>query len=156
MTESSANIDRFNALAAHLFSVLYDSFPKPIDVESAVVAREARTKDSESEDLPEWERAAANTVSWLAEEGFVRYKSAAYGGFVGVRLSMKGLTVLGYTPVSIKSTGTAEPLIVRLKRAVGKGVEGAATDAVKDVIGQVFGLFVRYAISADNGPGVPV
>jgi hypothetical protein len=38
MTDSSANIDRFNALAAHLFSVPYDSFPKAVDIESAVVA----------------------------------------------------------------------------------------------------------------------
>ncbi len=38
MTDSSANIDRFNALAAHLFSVLYDSFPKAVDIESALLA----------------------------------------------------------------------------------------------------------------------
>ncbi len=110
----------------------------------------------EPDELPDWERAATNTVSWLAEEGFLRYKAAAYGGYVGVRLSMKGLTVLGYIPLSIKSTETAEPLIVRLKRAVGKGVEGAATDAIKDVLGQVFGLCVRYVVSADKSPGVTV
>ena len=115
-----------------------------------------RGQKLEHDELPDWERAATNTVSWLAEEGFLRYEAAAYGGFVGVRLSMKGLTVLGYIPLSIKSTEMAEPLIVRLKRAVDKGVEGAATDAIKDVLGQVFGLCVRYVVSADKSPGVTV
>lgn len=156
MTDSSTNIDRFNALAAHLFSVLYDSFPNAVDVESVSVAREAVAKDVELYGLPDWERAAANTVSWLSEEGFLRYKAATYGGFVGVRLSMKGLTVLGSIPVSIKSTETAEPLIVRLKRAVSKGVEGAATDTLKYVLAQIFDLGLRYVVSADKSPGVSV
>lgn len=154
MSDSSPNIDRFNALAAHLFSVLYDSFPHAVKVETAVLAREAAARDLELDELRDWDRTAASTVSWLAEEGFLRFEAAAYGNLIGVRLSMKGLTVLGYIPVSIKSSETVEPLIGRLKRSVGKGVEGAATDAVKHVLGQIFDLGLRYVASTGTSPGV--
>jgi len=116
-------------------------------VESADVAREAG-EDLESDQLREWERIAASTVSWLAEEGFLHVQSAVYGGFINVRLSMKGLTILGYIPVSIKPNEPADPLIVRLKRSDGKGIEGATTDTVKYVLGQIFKLSLDYVASA--------
>lgn len=147
MSNSSRNIDCFNAVAAHLFSVLYDSFPNAIHVETADVARGA-AGDLEPDQLREWERIAASTVSWLAEEEFLHVHSAVYGGFMNVRLSMKGLTVLGYIPVSIKPDEPPEPLIVRLKRFAGKGIEGATTDAVKHVLGQIFKLGLGYVTSA--------
>lgn len=154
MPSSSPNIDRFNALVVYVLPALYDSFPNPISVETASMARHAAATDLELAQLQEWDQAAASTVSWLAEEGFLRFSSRAYGNFMGVRLTMKGFTVLGHTPTSIKPNETAEPLIARLKRSVGKGAEAAATDAVKYVLREAFELCLLYGTSAGAGTGV--
>ena len=53
---------------------------------------------------------------------------------------MKGLTVLGYLPVSLQSGDAKEPIIEKIKRILATGTEKAAADGIGRILGQIFNL----------------
>ena len=80
-------------------------------------------------------------VLWLAEEGFLRYENPNHTrDFFNARLTMKGLTVLGYLPVSLQSGDAKEPIIEKIKRILATGTENAAADGIGAILGQIFNL----------------
>src|SRR5258706_3267802 len=112
MSDIPKNIQRFNLIALVLFAKLYESFPTGIDVKSLKIGHDALPKDSSWDDQA-WDFGAVayDVVHWLAEEGFLRYENPNNTrDFYNARLTMKGLTVLGYIPTAIKSTDPKEPL----------------------------------------------
>jgi hypothetical protein len=84
------------------------------------------------------------TMQWLKDEGFIRYETGDYGNFRKVILTLRGLTVLGYTPTSIGFTDRKEPIIAKIKKVLSKGADTAATETVKAIIVKAFGLMVTW------------
>ena len=142
MSDIPQNIQRFNLIALVLFTKLYEAFPSGIDVEPLKVGHDALPKD-ESWDDQAWDFGAVayDVVLWLAEEGFLRYENPNNTReFYNARLTMKGLTVLGYVPTSLQSTGPKEPLIEKIKRVLATGTEKAGAEGVRAILGQIFSM----------------
>ncbi len=87
---------------------------------------------------------AGETVKFLQEEGFLTFRDQVITGEFGdVRLTMKGLAILGI-PVSLVADEPREPLIQKIKKLAAKGGEKAATDAVAGVVSALF----KFGLSA--------
>ena len=129
------NIERFNLTALQLFSELYSAFPNEITVETAMLGAEAAPIDTPPTEHMRYAMSADQVVHWLAEEGFVRIKGHQSGTEIhGVRLTLKGLTVLGYVPASLKQRDPKEPLITKINRVLANGAEKAGTEGVKAIL----------------------
>ena len=77
----------------------------------------------------------SHAITWLSEEGFLRYsKFEERGIFWDVRLSLKGLLVLGSVPKSLKEKTR---VVDRVKSALSKGTEKAASDLVGTILGSI-------------------
>jgi hypothetical protein len=157
MVKPPENIHRFNVTALALLDRLYYSFPEPIKVDASHVAIDAAPSDSTDEGFWEYGAGADHVLTWLGEEGFLRYmKYAENGHFYGVRLTLKGLTVLGHVPVAVTEGGRRTPTIDRIRKALANGAEKAGTEAVQSIIGSLFRASLRYALPEASTPGVSV
>lgn len=142
MTDIPKNIQRFNIIALLLFEKLYESFPSGIHIDAQQLGFDAAPKDTASVEQ-DWDFGAAayDVVLWLAEEGFLRYENPNHTrDFFNARLTMNGLTVLGYMPVSLQSGDAEEPIIEKIKRILATGTEKAAADGIGRILGQIFNL----------------
>lgn len=139
-----ANIDQFNRTALTLFSQLYDRFPAPTDI---------NLSDLDLSGVP-GDASAEHVVSWLKEEGFIRVQSRGLDGksFCGIRLSLRGLTVLGYIPTAIKQGDQPETMITKVKRALSTGAEKTGTEAVKGILSELFKIALLSAMPQFTGP----
>jgi hypothetical protein len=139
------NIRAFNWLTLKIFNDLYEAFPEPSDIEGLhfVISTlfDVGNKSKEADYLTHF----TATMRWLKDEGFIKYQSDDSGNFRKVLLTLRGLTVLGYTPTSLSLTDRKEPIIAKIKRVLAKGSEGAASDAVKAIIVKAFGLMVSWS-----------
>lgn len=125
-----------------LFAKLYESFSSGIDIEALKLGHDAVPK-AIAADEQDWDFGAAayDVVLWLAEEGFLRYENPNHTrDFFNARLTMKGLTVLGYLPVSLQSGDAKEPIIDKIKRILATGTEKAAADGIGAILGHIFNL----------------
>ena len=78
------------------------------------------------------------TVTFLREEGFLTYRDRVLSGeFGGVRLTMKGLAILGI-PISLRPDEPREPMIRKIKRVAAKGGEKVASEVVQKLVSEVF------------------
>jgi hypothetical protein len=146
--ENHPGVERFNRLAAITFTELYEAFPDPVDLSSEYLSSLALPQGEEAGDLHDFEKSAIHVIEWLAAEGLLRYEKKVYGGYVQVVLSMKALTILGYTPEVLRAA--PEPLVDRLKSAISKGAADATTTGVKQILGGIFDLALRYGQTATS------
>lgn len=93
-------------------------------------------------------------INFLAEEGFLTHKGALICGsqFIQVRLTMKGLAVLGYVPASIDKQ---EPLISKIRAVVGGGLKEAGGETIRQLVSQAFSLALAAAPAVGGLIGKP-
>lgn len=136
------NIERFNRIAVTIFTRLYEEFPNPLEIEPKSFGYLAYPKEQDSKEM--WDRMdmAANTMSWLEEEGFISVKSKPLiGKYTGVRLTQKGLTVMGM-PVSLeKDAGTVADT---MKEVLSESAKSTASQAMTSLLGSA----AMYAMGA--------
>ena len=148
MSTTYTNIDRFNLAAVELFSVLYDHFPLPVDIETTEIGVEAAPEEASAVEMLRFTVYAEHALTWLVEEGFIRYDPPPIATrYRDVRLTLKGLTLLGYTPSSLKASEPNESIITKIKRVLSGGAEKAATDAVKSLLDELFKLAMMHGAS---------
>ncbi len=145
MNDIPQNIQQFNIIALVLFKELYKSFPSGINVEPIDVGLKALPKDkSWDKQARDFATVTYDVVSWLTEEGFLRCETQNQTReFYNARLTMKGLTVLGYLPTSLKPEDPEdpeEPIIEKIQRILATGTGKVAAEGVKTIIGQIFTL----------------
>ena len=141
MSQPLNNIDRFNLTTLKLFDILYDAFPNPIDIESKEIGIAASPDDADFTESFKFAIFADSAVSWLVEEGFIRCDPMKFGTrYRNARLTMKGLTVLGYMPTSVTQSAKPESLSTKIKKTLAAGAEKAGTEAVKLLLTEVFKL----------------
>jgi hypothetical protein len=148
MTSSFTNIDRFNLTTLKLFDRLYDEFPHPVDIETKELGFQAAPQGASTPEGIEFALYAESAVTWLLEEGFIRYEPPNFGTiFRRVRLTMRGLTVLGYLPTAIRDGKQSEPLISKIKKVMTSGAEKAGAETLKYLVGEAFKLATSPAAS---------
>jgi hypothetical protein len=141
MDDIHKNMMHFNRVILELFVRLYDSFPHPLHINSQIATDIGlRTV---FDDRPDMETSHAgimpdDVMEWLKEEGFIRYEpdpNYRPGTFSKVRLTLRGLTILGYIPVSLQQTDANEPLIKKARKAMTPNGE---KESIDQVVGEIF------------------
>lgn len=150
MAAATDNIDFFNLFTLSLFDRLYAEFPTPTDIDVGALASDLVPSHLVNDDT--WYRrvsSADHAVGFLKDEGFIAHKGTYLEGgkFLQVRLTSKGLAVLGDTPDSLE---TREPLISRIRKALAGGAKEAGSETVKQLVQQAFtsNIAVAHSIAA--------
>jgi hypothetical protein len=114
------NMDAFNKYAAIIFDRLYQSFPNQIDL----MANEIE------EFYPEKRDVIFSTVKFLKREDFIIFSQQVYGGFTGMVLTSKGLSILNETPEALDKNGT-------IGSQIRKAVKSGSKQIISDIITQI-------------------
>ncbi len=148
------NIETFNRICVALFDQLYSAFPVPVEIDVNAVAMSAVSQEASYEKAWDVLSVGGEVINFLAEEGFLTHKSALPGGsrFIQVRLTMKGLAVLGYVPTSLEKQ---EPLISKIRGVVGGGLKEAGSETVRQLVSQAFSLALAAAPAVGALMGKP-
>lgn len=131
---NTTNFDKFNQITLYTLVQLFDQFPLAIDIDADKNALDAFSHIQECTEDEAWDlmNLGFQTLTWLESEGFISITQKTYGGkCVGVRLTLKGLTVLGY---SVGNQDKSETLIDKAKEAL----EDTAIESAKDVMKKLF------------------
>lgn len=138
------NIEIFNQVVALTLLQLYESFPDPIEIDPEKLGGEvAKEASSMEEAFGIVASTAGEAIEFLAEEGFLRYRSdfqtMAKLTFPGARLSPRGLALLGSVPEAVREEKDRSSFSQRLKSAVEKG----ASETLAATIAQLFGAAIK-------------
>ena len=138
------NIAFFNRLTLELFDQLYRSFPTPTDLDVKALAMAIIPEEAEKEETRNSLQAAEDAVDFLAEEGFLTHKGGYLEGgtCLQVRLTLKGLAILGSTPGSLEGR---QPLIDRMRKALAGGAKEAGSETVRQLVQQTFSAAMTAA-----------
>ncbi len=138
---TTTNIEEFNKFTLYTLVALFDEFPVPIDIDASWIGSNIFCSDSDAESVA-FDRMefAVHSMSWLAEEGFISFVKQDDDVFLQVRLTLKGLTLLGY---SIPNNDS-RTLIDQAKEAIAEGAQGT----VKGVISKLLTMAVFSCIGS--------
>lgn len=140
------NIDLFNRFSLAVFRELYLSFPVEVDLNVNDLVLSVTPTDGSYEETFDALSMGGNALDFLASEGFLTHKGSLLdcSQYHQVRLTMKGLAVLGSTPASLEKS---ESLISKILAVSGKGLKDAASEQVQSLAGQAFALALTAAPS---------
>ena len=133
------NIDDFNRGAALILAHLYRTFPVPCLIKVNELDRHPDLIADETERRDRRHTIYASAIGFLADEGYLRFKSASSAGdvYLHVILTSKGLAALQRTPevldVRPKTAGD------RLIEAMGMGTTEVAKGIIREAMRVIFG-----------------
>jgi len=133
------NIEIFNRVVAVTLVKLYESFPNPIPLAAADIGHEAG--EGFTEDIVEQMQlvmeTAGNTITFLAEEGFLRFdpNSRCLSGpeFPDTRLTLNGFTLLGKVPEGVDQTIDRRSFVDQLRDVAEEGSKATASKVVQSL-----------------------
>lgn len=131
---NQTNFDLFNQIALHCLVKLFDEFPNEIELNAHSLALDAIPQNEHKDSEAAWDlmELGINTITWLKSEGFISFKNRAYGGeFFQVRLTLKGLSLLGY---SLPRHNEPETLIEQAKEVL----KDASVGSAKEIMTKLF------------------
>lgn len=146
MVDNPQNIEHFNLVVLKLCDRLYETFPRYLNITgtSAIdIGFNAAPEDAKEEDSWDIGTMAGDVISWLSEEGFLRYEADPnhqYGNFWNVRLTLKGLAILGYMPYSLQQPESKVSIINKAKQVIGAGTSAISKEVVKQLVAEIFKL----------------
>lgn len=143
---TTAKIEIFDRICVSLFDKLYSEFPVPVDINMQDVVMSVVPEDASFDSTWDALSVSDGVVSFLADEGFLKYSGTMIMGvpnFTEVRLTMKGLAVLGYIPFEKK-----EPPISTIRKMVQGGMKDAGKETIRNVVSQVFSLVLTTSVTA--------
>jgi hypothetical protein len=150
MADIPQNIDHFNRVVLQFLSRLYESFPRPINIDASTaigIASRAVPDSATEEEAWNIGTMVEDVIPWLEEEGFLRYEpdpNHRAGMYWKVRLTLKGLTILGYVPSSLQPAEPKEPLIQKAKQAMASAASTAGKETMKHVVAEIFRLALTH------------
>lgn len=138
------NIDLFNRFALAVFRKLYLSFPVAIELDVNDLIMSVTPTDASYDEDFDVLSVGGEALNFLASEGFLVHQGALLDGsqFLQVRLTMKGLAVLGSMPAALERK---ESLITKILAISGKGLKDAASEQVQDLASQAFAFALASA-----------
>lgn len=140
------HIDIFNKVTAKVLLQLYDNFPRPVDLDPALIGMDivlSERLESDSEELKALVGTPEATIDFLVSEGFVRFDPA--GRYIGklsfpeAVLTAKGLALLQRVPESVDSTIDRRTYVQRIKSATADGVKAAVPEVIGALVGGLLG-----------------
>jgi hypothetical protein len=139
-----ANLDQFNRFCLAVFGKLYLSFPVPIELDVCQLMMSVIPGEAEKKATWDALSSAGHAIEFLAAEGFLVHQGGLLDGsqFLRVRLTMKGLAVLGSVPGSLEKR---ESLITKIMNITGKGLKEAASEQVSELSNQAFAFALASA-----------
>jgi len=145
-----SRMEYFNLYCLKLLQHLYDRFPVPADIsEDELLLDFVGDELTEAEELAQHQRMLCHIVDFLESEGFLTIQARLLeGGYVNVRLTMKGLAVLGAIPAAVTTVTQRTSLIKRIKGLFEKGLDAGATKLAEELVGSLFSFALR------SGPDV--
>lgn len=132
------NIEIFDQITAYTLIKLYGSFPIPQNLCQDEIYREAVKDCTDGNEAFEiYTSYIASTLSFLSDEKFIQYDqntSLMPSGldYFGVRLTLKGLTLLGTVPKTVNDTPQYS-FIDLLNNSFKTGTKSALSDIVKSL-----------------------
>lgn len=150
--EQPRNIEIFNRVVILTLAKLYESFPTPIDLDVENIGHDAiHDARDEQEAFVVITAVSSCSISFLAEEGFIRYepslRTLVGSPFPSARLTLKGFTVLGSIPSTVNETVDHRPFADQLREAVNEG----ANDSISELVKSMFLGAVHLGMSAAVG-----
>lgn len=138
------NIDLFNRFSLAVFRKLYLSFPVPVEIDVNDLMMSVMPNDTEYEQTFQILIVGGQAVEFLANEGFLTHQGSLMdrSQYLQVRLTMKGLAVLGSVPASLEKR---ESLISKILSITGKGIKDAAAEQVSELSNQAFSFALASA-----------
>ncbi|MDD2462517.1 MAG: hypothetical protein PHI97_00810 [Desulfobulbus sp.] len=138
------NIESFNRICVALFDKLYSAFPVPVEINMKDISMNAIPQDASFNDTWDDLMIGGEVINFLAEEGFLTHKGSLLNEsqYLQVRLTMKGLAVLGYVPAPLEKQ---EPLISKIRSVMGGGLKEAGSETIRQLVSQVFNLALAAA-----------
>jgi hypothetical protein len=138
------NIEIFNQVVTFTLLRLYESFPDPIDIDPGKIAGKLEGVTSFEEAFNIAASTAAEAIEFLAEEGYLRYRSDFQTRdrltFPRARLSLRGLALLGAVPTAVCEEKDRRSFAARLKTAVDKGTSEALASAIGQLLGAALNM----------------
>lgn len=116
------NIEKFNQCCAGFLALFYESFPVKVHISIG---------DYLEYDHPENSELFFSTIEFLKDEGFIRYDSDIYGGYMGVVLTSKGLAILN---------------AVEDDESIGRKMVVAVDEGNKEAISQWVNVFIMRSL----------
>jgi hypothetical protein len=138
------NIDLFNRFALAVFKKLYLSFPVATELDVNDLITSVTPSNASYDETFDSLIIGGEALNFLASEGFLVHQGALLDGsqFLQVRLTMKGLAVLGSMPTALEHK---ESLIAKILTISGKGLKDAASEQVQDLASQAFAFALASA-----------
>ena len=138
------NIDLFNRFALAVFKKLYLSFPVATELDVNDLIMSVTPTNASYDETFNALGIGGEALNFLASEGFLVHQGALLDGsqFLQVRLTMKGLAVLGSMPAALEHK---ESLITKILAISGKGLKDAASEQVQDLASQAFAFALASA-----------
>jgi hypothetical protein len=142
----SKNIENFDILAGRVLGFLYTKFPQPITLgaELFIDFKKPNSSRSEQEKFLRKVEFFNDTVSWLADSGYIRYQGRAENSFFRAVLTAQALLALKALPASLtKGPSLGEKLSDFAKaesRAAFREVVSEALGLGAKVIGPMIGI----------------
>ena len=135
------NIAFFNRVTLALFDELYSAFPTPLDLKTLSIAMSVISEAPECDEIRNCLQAADDAIDFLAQEGFLTHqgKYLEGGTFLQVRLTLKGLAILGTVPDVLEEQ---QSLIDRIRKVLAGGAKEAASETVKSLTQYAFAAAV--------------
>jgi hypothetical protein len=109
MSPNESNMELFNQLTVVLLTRLHDNFP---------VAQNIFIEDYEEFDSEEKQQVFFGTILFLTKENYIANTAQIFGGFLGVSLTSKGLTLLNEKPAAVSKS---DSLVELFKDALKDG-----------------------------------
>ncbi|WP_154667885.1 hypothetical protein [Pseudoduganella violaceinigra] len=143
------NVDLFNRFCLAVFNELYTAFPVPVNLKVAALIADVTPEEASYEIAFNAHTLAAESLKFLESEGFLTSQGSYLdqSEILQVRLSLKGLTVLGMVPNSLTQKKSA---ISGITDVVAGGLKKAAAEKVQDLASQVFSYALVAAPSLVN------
>ena len=138
---NTSNFEAFNRIALLVLVRLFEAFPERLDLDAHRIGIEAKPEDADESDEEIWANMmlGSDTISWLQEEGFITVQSRTMDSeFQGVRLTLAGLTLLGYQPPNLEEGESYRTFAEKGAEVLKEGGRAAAVELVKE-------LFIRGA-----------
>ena len=136
--ESPANIVAFRQMVLLVAQQLYEKLPTPIDLDPLTLDQKLIPVDASFDETFDRFGVAADTIRWLAHEGFLRYDSQDISKkFHNLVLSKQGLALLESASVLPSSGGKPTSFIDRVRKAAKESGGKVAVDLAAKLVAEL-------------------
>lgn len=144
---SKRRMEYFNLYCLKLLQHLHAEFPIPTKLSDEQLMIDFVVEDNiAAGEMIVHHHMLGHILDFLKREGFIEFSDRSLDGhFYNVRLTMRGLAVLGAVPDSLNQAPERRPIIKRINSLFEKGIDAGTSKAAEELVGGIFSLAIRSA-----------